>query len=119
MSSRGSAVCSLSTVFCLSATPGRSLRNRYSRFLCESVAFHYHSIQIFVCYSVLFWPPQTVSPESVQGNDAFVSHIAARHQLHHVHALLQILDGAQPLQARVLDVDALVELDLLQMFQTI
>lgn len=32
-SRRGSAVCSLSTVFCLSVIPGRSLRNRYSRFL--------------------------------------------------------------------------------------
>lgn len=55
----------------------------------------------------------------MQRNDAFVRHVSARHQLHHVQSLLQALDGAQPLQARVLDVDALVELDFLQMFQTL
>lgn len=32
-SSRGSAVCSRLTVVCWSVIPGRSLRNRYSRFL--------------------------------------------------------------------------------------
>lgn len=59
------------------------------------------------------------SPESVKGNDAFVRHVSTRHQLHHVQRLLEILDGAQPLQTLVLDVDALVELDFLQMFQTV
>lgn len=59
------------------------------------------------------------SPEFVQGDDAFVGHVSTRHHLHHVQRLLQILYGAQPLQARVLDVDTLVELDFLQMFQTI
>lgn len=52
----------------------------------------------------------------MQGNDAFIGHVSARHHLHHVQALLQVLDGAQPLQARVLDVDTLVQLDFLQMF---
>lgn len=59
------------------------------------------------------------SPEPVQGNDAFVCHVSTRHQLHHAQSLLQILDGAQPLQARVLNVDTLAELDFLQMLQTI
>ena len=43
ISRRGSAVCSLSTVVCLSLIPGRSLRNRYSRFLCGFNTEYKHS----------------------------------------------------------------------------
>lgn len=59
------------------------------------------------------------SLEPVQGDEALVGHISTRHHLHRVQTLLQVLYGAQPLQAGVLDVHALVELDFLHVFQTI
>lgn len=55
----------------------------------------------------------------MQGDDAFVGHVPTWHHLHHKQTLLQILDWAQPLQTRVLNVDALIKLDFLQIFQTI
>ena len=59
------------------------------------------------------------SLESVQRDQAFISHISTWHHLHHVQTLLQILYWAQPLQAGVLNVDTLVKLNFFQMFQTI
>lgn len=59
------------------------------------------------------------SLEFVQGDDALIGHISTWHHLHHTQTLLQILYWAQPLQTGILDVDALVELDFLHIFQTI
>lgn len=52
----------------------------------------------------------------MQRDDAFICDVPTRDHLHGDHALLETLDGAQPLQTRVLDVDTLVKLDLLHMF---